>query len=162
MPTGTVTFYAGTITLGTEKLVNGTAAVTQATNGNIPPGTYAITAMYNGDAEDQGSTTSAATDVTLLATTSTLLAFSQNPVPADSSVVLTMTVIETYDSCVPTGTVTITVGGENFGSYDLTNGTATLNASDFGYPAGTFPVTATYSGDTNNAASSVTESITIQ
>jgi hypothetical protein len=160
-PTGTVTFQVGTTSLGSAKLVNGKATFTEATNGNVPPGTYPITATYTGDSSDQASTSSA-TDVTVIAATATTLALSKNPVPADSSVVLTAKVKETYDSGVPTGTVTFTVGGNSLGSATLTSGTATVNASDFGYPTGTYPLTATYSGDANNAASSTTVNVTVQ
>jgi hypothetical protein len=160
-PTGTVTFYYGTIALGTAKLVNGVATLAEATSGSIAPGKYAITAKYSGDSVDQASTSSAV-DVSVLAATTTLLKLSQNPVPADSSATLTATVKETYGSAVPTGTVSFSIGSDGLGSPTLSGGTASLTESDLGIPAGTYPVTATYSGDANNAASSTTVNVVVQ
>jgi uncharacterized repeat protein (TIGR03803 family) len=162
-PTGSVTFYAGTIAIGTVKLVNGTATLIEATSGIVPPGTYAITANYAGDASDQAAASTAVVDVTVIAATGTKLTVSQNPIPADSTVTLTATVKQTYDAAVPTGTVAFSVGGDVLGTETLGgNGVATLNESDFNIPAGTYPLTATYSGDANNAASSTTVNVVVQ
>jgi hypothetical protein len=160
-PTGSVTFYYGATFLGKANLSNGTASLTAATSSSSPPGTYAITAKYSGDSSDQSST-SPVEDVAVIAVTSTTLTVSPNPVPADSSLTITATVKETYDSGIPTGTVLFSFGSDSLGSVALTSGTATVNASDFGIAAGTYPVTATYSGDANNAASTKTVNLVIQ
>jgi hypothetical protein len=161
-PTGTVSFYTGTTLIGTAMLENGTVTLTEATNGSIAPGTYAITASYNGDSTDQVSTSPAA-DLTIIASTTTTLTISPNPVPADSSVTMTAQVKQTYDKTIPTGTVTFTVGSYMAGSGTLSGtGTVAINLTDFGIPAGTYVVTASYSGDANNAASSTTAKVVIQ
>jgi len=160
-PTGTVNFYSGTLELGSATLVSGTATFTAATSGSIPAGTYPITAKYSGDASDQ-TATSPTVSITLLAATATTLTASPNPVPADSSVTITITVKEKYGTAFPTGTVTLSVGSNTLGSPALADGVATVNASDFNYPAGTYAVTATYSGDAHNAASSGTLNITVE
>jgi uncharacterized repeat protein (TIGR03803 family) len=161
-PTGSVSFYAGTQLLDTAKLMNGVAALTAPVNGSIAAGTYAVTAKYSGDSSDQ-TATSPAVSITVLAPTTTTLQASPNPAPADHTVTLTATVKETYGSSVPTGTVTLAVGSTSFGSIALnTAGQAILNASDFGYPAGTYAVRASYSGDSLNLASSATLNVVVQ
>jgi hypothetical protein len=51
-PTGTVTFLAGTSSLGTMTLVNGSAALPIS----LPVGSTSLTAVYGGDANFKGST----------------------------------------------------------------------------------------------------------
>jgi len=160
-PTGSVTFYYGSAVLGKANLSNGKASLTAATSSSIPPGTYAITAKYSGDSSDQASTSSVE-DVAVIAVTSTTLTVSPNPAPADSPVTITATVKETYDSGIPTGTVAFSFGSDSLGSVNLTSGTATVNASDYGIAPGTYAVTATYTGDANNAASTKTVNLVIQ
>ncbi len=58
-PTGTVTFKNGTAVLGTAPL-NGNSAVLTLSGG---AGTYSITAVYNGDPDNSGSTSSALSQV---------------------------------------------------------------------------------------------------
>ena len=161
-PTGNVLFYAGTDLLATVALKNSTATYTAATNGTIPPGTYAVTAKYTGDSSDQAATTTA-TDITVLAATATSLAITpSSPIPADTAVTLTVTVQQSYGSGVPTGTVKFTSGSYQLGTGTLTNGTVSLNTTDTGFPAGTYPITAAYSGDASNAASSATVNVVVQ
>lgn len=161
-PMGSVAFYYGTTALGSATLKNGSASITAATNGTVPAGTYSITAKYSGDASDQASP-SAAVSVTVLAATSTALTISPNPVPANSAVSFTAKVKETYGAAIPTGMVTLTVGTYSVGSAMLDGtGTAVVNLSDSGFAPGTYPVTAAYSGDSLNAPSGVTKSVTVQ
>jgi uncharacterized repeat protein (TIGR03803 family) len=63
-PTGTVSFYAGSTYLGYLALNSSGVAVLQESTASVPAGTYAITARYNGDADDSKST-SAVVDVTV-------------------------------------------------------------------------------------------------
>jgi uncharacterized repeat protein (TIGR03803 family) len=59
-PTGTVTFYADSSTaLATITLNSGGVATVTAPSSGYPAATYAITARYNGDSADGGSTSSA-------------------------------------------------------------------------------------------------------
>ncbi len=161
-PSGSVTFSYGSSVLGTAKLVNGAASFTAATNGSIPPGTYGVTAKYDGDATDQTSV-SAPVNVTVIAATATTLSVSPTTVPKNSAVMLTSVVARKYDAGVPTGSVTFRVGSYVLGTQALDGtGTAVVNASSVGIAAGTYPVTATYSGDAANAASSSTEDVTVE
>jgi len=161
-PTGSVAFYAGSLFLGSSRLGNGVATLAETTNGSIPPGTYSVFAVYSGDTTDQ-SATSSDVNVTLLAATQTSLTVSPSPIPSDSSFTLTAQVKQRYDSAVPTGTVAFSVGSNSLGSATLSDaGQAVLNASDFGIAKGTYAVTATYSGDASNAASSATVNVAVE
>jgi predicted secreted protein len=60
-PTGMVTFYSGTINLGTAPLMGGSAAITTST---LPPGDDTITAVYSGDTDFLGSTSSSLVELT--------------------------------------------------------------------------------------------------
>jgi uncharacterized repeat protein (TIGR03803 family) len=161
-PTGNVTFYYGPTALTTIALNNGKAAFTAVTNGSIAPGAYAVTAKYLGDPSDQSSA-SDATDVTLLAATKTSLQISPgSPVPVDHTLTLTATVRQAYGSGIPTGTIKFASGSYQFGTATMSGGVASVNTTDTGFPAGTYTVTATYSGDANNAASSATVNVVVQ
>jgi uncharacterized repeat protein (TIGR03803 family) len=152
-PAGTVTFYSGSVALGSAKLSGGHASVTVAT-GSYAPGSYNVTAKYSGDATDQSSTSSPVA-VTLKAATSTTLTVTPNPVPANSAVSLTAKVKQTYGSAIATGTVTFSVGGTVAGTAALDNtGSGSVDLSSVGIAPGTYPVTASYSGDAMNGASS--------
>lgn len=60
-PTGTVVFYYQTLEIGTAPL-NGSGVATFAASSNeVPPGSYGITAKYNGDSSDTTSTSSPVT-----------------------------------------------------------------------------------------------------
>jgi hypothetical protein len=57
-PTGTVTFYADGVALGSAKLNSGASASFTASSAGINPGTYNITGVYSGD-QYNGASTSA-------------------------------------------------------------------------------------------------------
>jgi hypothetical protein len=102
-------------------------------------------------------------NVTVIAATATTLSVSPTTVPKNSAVMLTSVVARKYDAGVPTGSVTFRVGSYVLGTQALDGtGTAVVNASSVGIAAGTYPVTATYSGDAANAASSSTEDVTVE
>jgi Bacterial Ig-like domain (group 3) len=70
-PGGTVTFYYGTNSFGTNSLVNGLASVT---NAFLPVGTNLVRAVYSGDANFLGSTTLPWTQTVISLTSSQALA----------------------------------------------------------------------------------------
>jgi uncharacterized repeat protein (TIGR03803 family) len=160
---GTVSFIYGSDVLGTAKLVNGVATLVFTCPPSVPPGSYAVAATYNGDAEDYGSA-SATQTIKVLDATSTSFTVTPNPVPAGTIFTIKAKVAEKYGSAVPTGTVTLSGSGVNFGSATLgQTGMATINESDSTINAGSYSVQAVYSGDENNAAStSPAVTITIQ
>jgi uncharacterized repeat protein (TIGR03803 family) len=160
-PTGTVTFFAGTLAVGSVTLSSGSGSLTVPVTGSTASGVYAVTAQYNGDASDSTST-SAAVSVTVIAPTTTKLTVSPNPVPANQIVTMTAFVKQTYGSATPTGTVTFTVGSFVAGTANLVNGTAVVNLSTVGISAGTYAVTATYNGDMHDTESSDTLSVVVK
>ena len=87
-------------------------------------------------------------------TTQTTLTAAPNPVTPPANDTLTATVTRTTGSGTPTGSVTFSVGTTVLGKAILNGaGVATLAASSKGVAAGTYPVVATYSGDTNDVSS---------
>ena len=68
-PTGKVTFRNGSTVLATRKLKSGSAKYTTA---KLHPGSNIITAVYSGDSNNAGSTSTALNQLVLAATTTTL------------------------------------------------------------------------------------------
>ena len=86
--------------------------------------------------------------------TSTTLTGLPNPAYIGQVVTLTATVKKSSGTGAPTGKVTFSIPGLTIGSAELNgSGVATLAASSAGQPAGTYPVTATYAGDSDDEAS---------
>ena len=146
-PTGTVTFIDGTTTLGTGAVSSGKA--TFATS-SLTVGTHGITAAYSGDTKNNASTSTALTQTVNKAATSAALASSLNPSGYGSAVTFTATVTGSS----PTGTVTFKDGTTTLGTGAVSSGKATLATSSLS--AGTHSITAAYSGDTKNNASTST------
>ena len=142
-PTGTVTFLSGTTTLGSSPLSKGVATLPVS---NLAPGMYSITAAYSGDANDAAAT-SAAVTLTVTKASSTITISAPGSIAFGSAATLTATVAS---GATPTGTVTFLSGTTTLGSSTLSNGVATLPVSNL--TPGMYSITATYSGDANNAA----------
>ena len=86
--------------------------------------------------------------------TTTTLTASPNPVTPPSSDTLTATVKRTGSSAIPTGSVTFYYQTTSLGTAKLNgSGVATLQASSSGITAGTYAITAKYTGDSSDAAS---------
>jgi large repetitive protein len=155
-PTGTVTFTSGTTTLGTATLgATGTATI----NPTFAVGTYSIVATYAGTTNDAGSASASLSLTITIATTSTALVASPSPGIVDSPVTFTAKV--TGNGGIPGGTVTFSADGSALSTpvtLDAT-GTATLTYSTL--TAGTHSITANYSGDANDLASSATISLVV-
>jgi hypothetical protein len=83
-------------------------------------------------------------------TSTTALQASPMTAAPNAAITLTASVFGTN----PTGSVSFAANGNNLGTEDLANGTAALQTSFVN--AGSYTVTATYSGDTNNTASTST------
>lgn len=156
-PTGTVKFLRGTSLLGKATLSGGTAAFTTLPT-QLGAGTLAITAVYAGDASHASSTSPVLQQVVTQAPTTTTLTSQPNPSTAGQSVTLTATV--TAVPAVPNGSVTFKNGTKLLGRAQLSAGIATLNVTFNN--AGTFNLTATYSGSANYQSSSGTVTQTVQ
>ena len=152
--TGAVTFLDGTTNLGTLQLnASGVATFSTTTLGT---GMHSITASYSGDSKNAGSVSAAVsvnvTTAPTTAATTTVLMASAAQVTAGQSVTFTATVTPQSASSVPTGTVTFLDGSTSLGTGPLNaSGVATFNSTTLA--AGSHSITASYSGDTYNAAS---------
>jgi hypothetical protein len=147
IPTGTVTFKNGTATLEAVPLTGGVATFGTAT---LTVATHSITAVYNGDASDATSTSSAVSQVVTKAETSTSLISSLNPSSSGQPVSFIATVTSST-SGTPTGSVIFKSGTKTLGSEPLSAGVAILTTSLLA--VGTNTITATYNGSTDFAAS---------
>ncbi|MBQ0984210.1 Ig-like domain repeat protein [Streptomyces sp. F63] len=159
-PTGTVRFEitgpSGTIVRTGELDVSGQAVVLLQ---DLEAEEYTVTAVYQGDATFAGSSGTDTHTVTRAAT-STLLVSSPDPSEYGQNVTFEALVSSTVPGGpVPTGTVTLTVGGNTVVlSLDAT-GTARFTTATL--PAGSYTATAAYSGDENHEPSSGTDPHTV-
>jgi alpha-L-arabinofuranosidase len=151
-PQGTVTFYLGQTQIGTATLSGGKATLTDT--GNIAPGTYQLTAVYTGNAQDSSSTSNPVTITiapSVVATTTTLTASAAQLTPGQSFS-LTAVVAPGSGSGTPQGTVSFYLGQTKIGSAVLAAGSATVTDSSSLAP-GTYQLTAVYAGNAQDSAS---------
>ncbi len=153
-PTGTVQFAVNGVNNGTAVvLTNGTASMTF--NG-LPGGTNTITATYGGDNTFASSTGTALSVVVAFATTTTTLNSSisaNTPVPPGTSVTLTATVTSALQAPKPTGTINFTTGTTMIAANVPVGPTGVATYTSTTLPTGSYPIVATYSGDTGFAGS---------
>jgi hypothetical protein len=145
-PTGTVTFRDGATVLGSGTLLGGVASFTTS---SLAVGSHSITAAYPGDTNCAAGTSNTVTQVVNAVASGLVLSASPNPSAIGQPVTFTATV-----SCpgfTPTGTVTFRDGGTLLGSGTLSSGMATFTTSSL--TSGSHPITASYPGDVNCAAS---------
>jgi hypothetical protein len=150
VPTGSVTFKDGTATLGSGTL-NASGVATFATS-SLSAGSHSITAVYGGDSNFSGSTSSVLPQIVTQAATSTALASSANPSAFGQQVTFTATVTPASGPGVPTGSVAFKDGATTLGSGTLNaSGVATFATSSL--TAGGHSITAVYGGDSNYTGS---------
>jgi hypothetical protein len=154
-PSGTVTFKNGTTTLGSVTLSAGVAKYTTTTLGL---GTHSITAVYNGSASFNLSTSTAVSQVVNKATTTTTLTSSANPSTVGESVTFSATIKPQY-SGPPGGTVTFKDGTTTLGSVTLSSGVAKYTTTKLA--KGTHSIGAAYGGSVSFATSSATLTQTV-
>jgi hypothetical protein len=156
-PTGTVNFKKNGEYMGKATLSNGVATfVTSATQ--ISTGSTPITATYNGDSNDNSSSSVGVTEVVNAAATLTALTATPNPASVNQTVTLKATV--TASGLTPAGSVKFQDGTKSLGSVSLNGGVATLSTSF--RTSGSHVITATYEGGKNYQGSSATLTETIQ
>ena len=155
-PTGTVTFFEGSSSLGTGSLNSSGIATLNISNFSVT--SHSISAVYGGDSSFGGSTSSSITQTVNQASSATTLVSSANPSVYGQSVTFTATVSTVSPgSGTPTGTV-------NFYDWNTLLGTATLDSYDdatFATSAlsvASHPIWAEFVGD-NNFSSSGTSSL---
>jgi sugar lactone lactonase YvrE len=150
-PAGTVnftdTFGGATVSLGTGTL---SSSGTFSINPMLSPGMHSIAAAYAGNSNDTTSSATLALTVVQASTTTTVAA---SPSPAIVNSPITFFAVIAGNGATPTGTVsffangTITLGAANLdatGKAQVTNSTLS---------PGSYQITATYAGDTNDAGS---------
>ena len=161
-PTGMVIFSAEGVTLGSASLNGGVASFTAPTNG-IQPGTYPVIAAYSGSSSYSSSASSAVNVKLGKAPTLTTLSVSPTSVTPPAEVTLSATVKRSASGATgtPTGSVIFSAGTEVLATVAL-NGkaVASITAPSGGYPAGAYPVQATYSGDADDS-SSISSTVTV-
>jgi hypothetical protein len=154
-PTGTVSFSVEGIVLGSAVVgASGTATLTLQTT-DFPAGTFPIVATYSGDAANQPSA-SAAVNVVLVPkiATTTTMSVAVLTLVAGGGDLFTVNVTPTKGTGVPTGTVGLVYEGHVLSTAILdANGNASFPVITTGVAAGTYVLTANYSGDANYAAS---------
>ena len=146
-PTGSVQVLDGTSVLATLVLKAGGAKYDTP---KLPAGSNIITAVYLGDANNNGGT-SAPVNQVVLAPTTTILTGSPNPSSYDQPVLFTATVTSSSGAPPNGETVTFKAGTITVGTGTLSGGTATLSIATLS--VGTKAVTAVYAGDSTLASS---------
>jgi hypothetical protein len=155
-PTGKVKFIWNGYSIGTATLNSG--GVATLTKSNLNADTYPLMAVYAGDANNLGSTSSVMSQVVTQATSAATLTSSPNPSTSGQAVVFTATIKSPTSK--PTGPVTFTVGTTVLGTAQLSRGKASFTTSRLA--VGSTQVTATYGGDSNIAKSSASVTQTVQ
>jgi hypothetical protein len=146
-PTGTVTFKDGATIIALNVTLVGNRA-TFTTNA-LTPGSHAITAVYNGNANFKGSTSDTFNQRVAKAGTSTRLTSSLNPSRYGNSVTFTVTVSTSVLGLgAPTGTVTFRDEGRTLRIVAL-NGSGQATYTTAFLSRRTHAIFAVYSGNGN-------------
>ena len=148
-PTGSVVFYDGTTVIGTQT-VNDVGVATMTTS-TLAVGQHPLSAVYNGDTYNVGSTSATVQESIVQRATTTALVSSVNPSIFGNSVTYTATVTVTGGGSA-TGTVTLFDGGTQIGTAALNGDTAVFAVASLQAGAGQ-SLTAHYGGDSTDASS---------
>lgn len=144
-PTGTITFYDGTISICVLTITPGATCPASAGEG-FAAGTHNLTAAYSGDATHSASTSNPATLTVLKDSTAAALTSSANPATAGQNLTLTATIQGAHAN--PTGNVTFYDGGNMLATGTLNpNGTAIYTTNSLS--PGTHSLTAVFGGSEN-------------
>jgi hypothetical protein len=159
-PTGTVTFrwqdFTESFSVGSAMLdSNGVATLTRS-NLNADP--YPLTAVYNGDRNNLGSTSAVLNQVVTQTTSSATVTSSPNPSAIGQAVTFTAKI--TSPTVTARGPVTFKVGTTVLGTAQLSGGRAILTTSSL--PLGSIRVTVSYAGNSNIAKSSASVTQVVQ
>lgn len=151
-PTGSVSFMDGATNLGSASLSGaGNTRTAVLSRNSLGLGSHSITVVYNGDANNAVSTSPVLTQTIDPANTGISVSAS----PGSSTYNTNVTFTSYVSGQSPTGSVTFmdgttTLGTAAVGPLGMSRG-ATLTTNTLAI--GSHPITAAYSGDTNNKAS---------
>lgn len=148
-PTGTVTFYNGTATLGTAQLVSGIATLS---NVSFPGGSYSLTCAYGGSAVYATSRCNPVPLVVNPAPTALTLTSSSNPASYLSSVTFTVGLTTNGQPAGAGNAIQLSVNSQIVSLSTNTSGVATYTIATL--TPGSYPVAATFSATNNLQASS--------
>jgi hypothetical protein len=144
---GTVLFTStgasGNITLGTGTVISGVASITSSA---LPAGVSNVSAQYSGDANYNPSSAAPVAQTVTAVTTTTL-----TTTPNSSTYGQSVTLRATISPSNATGAVQFFQGATLVGTASVSAGIAQLVTATL--PAGTLSLTASYSGNATNAAS---------
>lgn len=141
VPTGRVTFYDGSTSIGTINLASGVATFVTS---SLTLGSHSLTASYEGDQYNNPSTSSAVTQVVKQAATVNLVSSNTTSV-IKQSVTFTATVTAAGS---PTGTITFQDGSSTLSAVSI-NGSGVAQITVNTLSVGAHSITASYSGDLN-------------
>lgn len=175
-PTGTVTFFVDGNQVGLPIAASANGTASQSISG-LNVGSHTVVAVYSGDSFYASST--AASLLVAVARGNTTTSVVLNPATALQFTAFNMTAtVQSQTTNIPTGTFTFFAGATQIGTaaIDARTGTGALldalaptavltptHYQNFGLAAGTYAVTAVYSGDANYAPStSAVATLTIQ
>ncbi len=155
LPTGKVEFMNGTKLLATKTLTGGVATYAPS----LAAGTYVITAVYEGDSNNSGSTSAPLTQV-ILALTTTKITSPVSPATSSFGQPVTFTAVVTSSGGPPANgePVLFQQGSLVLCSATLTGGTASCTTSTL--TLGTKLISAVYGGDAS-LGGSTSSSITL-
>jgi hypothetical protein len=153
-PTGTVTFYSDGTSVGTGSVSSNVASATTTV---LTTGTHTLTAQYAGSSSYNASTSSAVTETVLKATPGVTVSCSPNPTTFGSST----TTCTGQTSAGATGLMSLTHNGTAWGSGNVNSSGAFSVSGLGGSLAGSYAITATYAGDSNNNGGSGSTTYTI-
>jgi uncharacterized repeat protein (TIGR03803 family) len=151
--TGTVAFASHGVAIpGCSGLALSSSDTASCTTAALAIGTDAIEAIYTGDSNYHGSISSTLSQVVDPAATVTAVASNLNPSTSGRTVTFTATVSGGFS---PTGTVKFDANGATIsGCLSVTLSLGAAQCTTATLSAGSDAITATYSGDTNNAGGS--------
>jgi subtilase family serine protease len=172
-PTGTVTFSVDGVAQTPVALSTASPYTATYKTGFPTAGKHTVTATFNSGDSTYTNSTSSSITVTVsaqgTAATTTTVTASPTSFALGASVTLTANITATTAGTL-TGPVTFTTGGMTIGTVkqvsigagNTATATLTVNATaSLGFAAGTDTITASYGGDTYNATSSGTTTVTV-
>jgi len=143
IPTGNVAFFDGYSQIGTTQTI-GALGQASITTSSLSVGNHTIYAVYYGDSNYNTSTSLSHTQLIDGYTVGINLTSSINPTVTDQQTTFTATL--TGYSIAPTGTISFYNNGVLISTQSVSGGGASVAT---GFVAGSYTITAVYSGDTN-------------